>query len=70
MKRKYMITVHGNHKTWGFPIVAPPEHAEDWRADGLEVDEICNSIPLWAAREPMLTIWILAQDFWQWLRLF
>jgi len=70
MKRKYHVTVKGCEREWGFTVVGEPEHAEDWRADGLEVDEICNSIPLWVRHEPMLTIWILAQDFWQWLRLF
>jgi hypothetical protein len=69
MKRNYVIEIQGKHHRWGFPIKAEPEHAEDWRADGFEVYEVTNTIPEWAAWEPLLSLWIRAQDAWQWLRL-
>ena len=36
----YSLTVFGTNKTWAFEIAAEPEWVEDWRKDGLEVDEI------------------------------
>lgn len=69
MKKHYCVTVRGAHSTWGFPITAEPEHVEDWRADGLEVDEIVNSIPEWAQRLGLTHTWFMVQDFWQWMRL-
>ena len=40
MKKLYSLNIRGKHKEWGFPIYADPKHVEDWRADGLWVDEI------------------------------
>ena len=37
-----------------------PKHLPDWRADGVEVYEIENVIPWWAARFPRA--WCFAQD--------
>ena len=47
MKKLYSLNIRGKHKEWGFPIYADPKHVEDWRADGLWVDEILNTIPEW-----------------------
>lgn len=40
----YSITVHGNSKVWCFDVPAEPEWVDDWRNDGLEVDEIMCEI--------------------------
>ena len=45
MKHLYTLTVHGTHRTWSHLIWANPEHAEDWRQDGIEVDEVIAIIP-------------------------
>ena len=61
MTRKLMsVTVKGDHKTWGFNFYGDPKHLPDWRADGVEVYEIENVIPWWAARFPRA--WCFAQD--------
>jgi hypothetical protein len=41
----YALTVCGTNKVWSFEIPAEPEWVEDWRNDGLEVDEIIADIP-------------------------
>jgi len=40
MVKLYSLTVHGTNKTWAFEIEAEPEWVDDWRNDGLEIDEI------------------------------
>lgn len=58
MKRHYSITVRGASSEWCFDVYAKPEHVEDWRADGLEVDEVVNTIPEWAPPK----LWCFIQD--------
>ena len=38
------ITIHGNSKVWCFEVQAEPEWVDDWRKDGLEVDEVICTI--------------------------
>ena len=47
MKLLHEITVHGKHKTWVFQFYADPKYVPGWRADGLEVGEVLNTIPAW-----------------------
>ncbi len=52
------------------PIKAVPEPVEDWRAEGLEVDEPINTIPVRIHGLGLTRPWCAAQDFWnRWLRL-
>jgi hypothetical protein len=69
MKQRYTITVNGAHKRWCFDFEADPQYVEEWRSDGLEIDELGNSIPLWVVRLGLLRPWVAAQDAWNWLRL-
>jgi hypothetical protein len=39
-KKLFNITVHGLKKTWGFQFEGDDQYIEDWRADGLDVDEV------------------------------
>lgn len=41
----YSLTVSGINKQWSFEIPAEPEWVEDWRNDGLEVDEVVCQMP-------------------------
>lgn len=61
MSRKRMsIVVQGRQKRWSFTFYGDPAHLPDWRADGLDVVEVVNVIPWWAARWPRA--WCFAQD--------
>ena len=40
MKKLMSITVHGNEKDWSFQFEGDDEFLDDWRDDGLEVDEV------------------------------
>lgn len=69
MKRLMSIEVRGRERTWGFLFEGDPAHLADWRADGLEVHEVCNVVPEWIARLGLTRPWCWAQDAWQWVRL-
>jgi hypothetical protein len=69
MKQTYSITVRGKHHTWGFHVEGEPEHAKDWEADGLEVYQVLNTIPVWVHRLGLTRPWCRAQDLWRWMRL-
>ena len=45
MTRLYSITVHGTQRTWNHLVWAKPEHAEERRQDGIEVDEVLYIVP-------------------------
>ncbi len=68
MRKNIEVTIRGKQKTWGFVFKADPKHLDEWRADGLEVDEVLNIIPQWAQRIGLTRIWCAVQDAWQWLR--
>ena len=62
-KKLYSLNIRGRHKEWGFPIWADPKHVEDWRADGLNVDEIVNIIPEWWVNAGFsVRLWCFFQD--------
>jgi len=62
MKRRYALMIRGKRKEWSFPVWAEPEHVEEWRADGLIVDEVLNVIPQWAVDLGLARIWVWVQD--------
>lgn len=63
MKKLYMLYIRGKRKEWGFEILANPKHVEDWRADGLRVDEIVNTIPEWWVDAGFsVSLWCFFQD--------
>jgi hypothetical protein len=61
-KKRYSLTVRGERSVWSFTIEAEPEHVEDWRRDGLEVDELLNTIPVWVVDLRLTRAWCFAQD--------
>ncbi len=61
--RLYQLEVRGQHKTWGWYRWGTPEHAADWRADGLEVNEVLNVIPVWVVRLGLARLWVRLEDF-------
>ena len=58
MKNKYSITIRGRWHEWAFPIWAEHKHVEEWRRDGLIIDEILHEIPQWAANMGLSGLWI------------
>ena len=62
MTKLLQITVRGKRHTWAFEFYGDPQFIEDWRADGLDVCEVVNTVPEWAARLRLVRPWCFFQD--------
>lgn len=62
MKQRCAIIVKGNHHTWSFHFDAKPEYIQDWRDDGLEIDEIYYAIPAWVVNLGLTRPWMFFED--------
>lgn len=70
MKRRMCINVTTKTgRVFGFPFEGDPKFLEEWRAEGLDIDEILNTIPECVVACGLKRPWVFAQDAWQWLRL-
>ena len=59
----HSVTVQGRERTWSIATYITKATADDWRADGLEVSETINSIPLWAVEAGIpVRGWFFVQD--------
>ena len=61
-KRLLSIQVKGQNKTWSFNFYGDPKYLDEWREDGLEIDEVINSIPVWVNEIGLTRPWIFFQD--------
>lgn len=66
MTRTYIIDYPGTAFTWGLVVQIPEEAAADMRADGIELHEVTNTVPLWVANLGLARLWCFAQDIWNW----
>ena len=64
MKKLLSVTVRGRDKEYCFTFYGDPRHLESWRADGLEVYEVCNVIPVWIKELGLAKPWCFLQDIW------
>lgn len=62
MKKLLSVVVHGKYKTWDFNFVGDDKYLEEWREDGLEIEEVCYTIPVWVVNMKLTRIWCLLQD--------
>jgi hypothetical protein len=64
MKKLLSIKVNGNNRRWAFTFYGDPAYLEQWRADGLEIDIVENTIPKWINDLNLTRPWIFLQDIW------
>lgn len=70
MEKNFEIQIVGKSGAkYGFPFKGDPQHLDEWEAEGFEIYEVSNSIPLWAHNLGLTRPWFWAQDTWNWLRL-
>ncbi len=62
MKKLLSLEVKGAEKDWSFTFYDDPKYINEWREDGLEVNEICNTIPEWIVDIGLSKPWIFIQD--------
>lgn len=65
-KRQLSITVQGTRRKWCFDILADPAYLDEWRADGLVVEEVVNTIHVWAVDAGLAGPWCFLQDVFHW----
>jgi hypothetical protein len=58
------ITVKGDTKRWSFAFYGDPKYLEEWRADGLDVNEIYNVVPIWVTDLGLVRVGCFLQDIW------
>jgi hypothetical protein len=64
MTKLYGLCVKGKYKEWCFAIFGTEQDVRDWRADGLEIDEIVNRIPEWWVDLGFsVKVWCFLQDW-------
>lgn len=70
MKQNIEVTVRGKSGAeYGFIFKGDTKYLDEWRADGLEVHEVYNVIPLWVQQAGLTRVWCRVQDLWRFLRL-
>lgn len=62
MNKLLAVEIKGKEKNWSFDFYGDPKYLDEWREDGLEVVEICNTIPLWVHSMGLTSFWIFMQD--------
>lgn len=62
MNKLLSVRLHGNRRTWQFEFYGDPKYLAEWRADGLEIYEVCNVIPAWIADLGLTRPWCFLQD--------
>jgi hypothetical protein len=61
MKKLYSMEIRGNTKQWSFYFHGDPKYVNEWRDDGLEINEIINVIPEWIVSIGLMRPWVFFQ---------
>ena len=61
-KKILEVQVCGKNCKWGFQFTGDTKYLPEWRADGLEINEIVNIIPEWVVDVGLTRLWCLVQD--------
>lgn len=61
MKRLHSIEVQGREHTWSFEMYGTDEYVRAWRDDGLSVEMVTNTVPVWMPAR-LVRAWVFLQD--------
>lgn len=61
-KQLLSIEVRGTLNRWDFHFYGDPRYLADWRADGLNVNVVVNTIPVWVVEIGLTRAWCILQD--------
>lgn len=62
MKKLVCVKIRGKVKNWWIEWYATDAQIAGMRLDGIEVDEVVNSVPAWVASFGMTRVWCFFQD--------
>ena len=67
MAKKLMrVTVRGARHKWSFRTYADPKYLSEWHADGVDIVELANTVPMWLPAG-LTRAWCFAQDVFNFL---
>ena len=58
----YTLNIRGKEHNWSFPVEAKPKHLQEWRDDGLDMDEVFNAVPMGIVNLGLTKPYCLMQD--------
>jgi hypothetical protein len=61
-KKVLSVSVKGKEHTWSFNFDGDLKDLEEWRKDGLVIDVIENTCPLWIQQRNLHRLWFMLQD--------
>ena len=61
-KKLYAVYVRGRERHWKIPVLLDEKHIQEYLDDGLVVDEIVNTIPVWVVDLGLTRAWCFLQD--------
>lgn len=62
LKKRYCLEISGQNHTWLFEVLVDPKYIKEWRQDGIEISELCNTIPEWIVEAGLTKVWCFFQD--------
>lgn len=62
MKILHVLVTRGRSRTWGAMVYLTKEDADMWRLDGLDVEEVLNTVPVWVVQWGLVRVWCWVQD--------
>jgi hypothetical protein len=62
MNKLMSVEVKGKTKLWSFEFYGDPKYLDEWREDGLEVNEIIYTVPVSVVNAGLAGVWMKAQD--------
>lgn len=65
-KKQYSLEIKGKTSRWSFVVLVDPQYVDEWRADGLEIAELYNTVPAWVAELGLTRFWRFCQDVFYW----
>ncbi len=61
-KKLYGLAIKGKEHTWSFDVYVDSRYVEEWREDGIDIEEIVNTIPVWIVDLGLTRAWCFFQD--------
>ncbi len=59
---EHTIEIRGKTREWCFTVDVDEKYIDEWRADGIKIYRLENTIPQWAQMLGLTHIWCWLQD--------
>lgn len=63
-KQTALVDVRGKQHEWGLNVPMSQDQIDAMREDGIEVNILVHTVPVWAAEVGLLPLWCAVQDIW------